>query len=377
MRLVDRLIYRELRGPLLNSFFLFVVMLFSANYLFKVTDLLVQGVPLPTVLRLALYSLPASITQALPMAMLLGCLLAFGRLSADSETIAAYASGISFYRLVRPVAVVGLLVSVITIAWNETVVPPSMRAYFRTMHDATEKLWATDRPLDYSQKREDGSVDEHVIIDGGYDARTQTLRRVTILKMSDDPARKGRPDVVIYAEKAIARDPRGTDWEFFNVFVQPLRVDPQAGLQAHSYFQKLKTLPRGARIGKTFRGIMEAEVKDNRRMTFRQLSDKINQERAQGEDTAADEVDLWEKVSLPLASLIFGLVGAPLGVRPQRGSKAMGFGIAIVIIFLYWVVYHWSYLVGKGGGMPPMLASFAADLLGLIAAVFLVSRTRQ
>src|SRR5262249_43228899 len=140
-----------------------------------------------------------------------------------------------------------------------------------------------------------------------------------------------------------------------------LRADPNSRLQADSYFDRAetRTLPRNVRIGREFIGFVAADATDNHRMTFRQLRDKIAQDRIRGgTNTLGDEVDLWEKLSLPLASLIFGLVGAPLGVRPHRGSKSLGFGMAIAIIFLYWVIYRWMYIVGKSGGIPPALASF-------------------
>ncbi|MBM3496151.1 MAG: LptF/LptG family permease, partial [Armatimonadetes bacterium] len=94
-------------------------------------------------------------------------------------------------------------------------------------------------------------------------------------------------------------------------------------------------------------------------------------------DLGGDEVNLWEKVAFPIAALIFGMVGAPLGVRPQRGSKAMGFGVAIAVIFCYWLVHNGMFQLGRGGTVQPMLAAFAANVLGLIAATVLVARTRQ
>ena len=41
----------------------------------------------------------------------------------------------------------------------------------------------------------------------------------------------------------------------------------------------------------------------------------------------------------------------------------MGFGVAIAIIFLYWVLYNGMWVVGKKGGLPPMLASFTPNIL--------------
>ena len=379
MKLVDRLILRELMGPLINSVLMFLMLLFASYYLFKVTELLVQGVDLMTVIKVALYSIPTLFTQTLPMGMLLGTLLAFGRLSGDSEHIALFATGVSFTRIVRPVAFVGVVVSIIAFAWNETVVPRSMRAYYDLIQNATERIGSLNKPVSYVVKRPEGEgVSEFVTVENGYDAKTQTLRKVTILKMSDDPAHLGEPEGCIYADRVSARDEKGVDWTFYDVYVRYLKPDPKGKYVNETHVDVAQTLPMKAKIGRTFRGVMEAGVTDNRRMTFRELRDKINRERAQGNlNTAGDEVDLWEKCSTPMASLIVGVVGAPLGVRPQRSGKTMGFGIAILLIFLYWVVYHWMYLVGKGGGIPPILASFVANILGAIAAIILIVKARQ
>ena len=66
------------------------------------------------------------VTQTLPMSMLLACLLGFGRLSGDSEHIALYAGGISFFRMVRPVAWMGIVISIFTFLWSEAVMPPAL-----------------------------------------------------------------------------------------------------------------------------------------------------------------------------------------------------------------------------------------------------------
>jgi lipopolysaccharide export system permease protein len=379
MKYVDRLVWRELFGPLVSSVLMFLMLLFTSAYLIKLTDLMVQGAPFSVVAKVGFYSLPLLITQTLPMGLLLGTLLAFGRLSGDSEHIALYACGVSFYRIARPVAVTGLVVGVLAIVWNETVVPPATSEMYRLQQTVVETIKATDRPLHYVDKKKDSEkVDIVVIIDGGYDVRSRMLRRVTIIKMSDE--KPGLPDVVVYADRAVARDAKGLDWEFFDAYVKYLRPDPESTVQADTYFKVLRTLPKGVSLERDFKGILQAEVTDNRRMTFVQLRDKIREERAQGDPARVadgDEFDLWSKVSLPLASLIFGLVAAPLGIRPHRGSKTMGFGIAIGLIFCYWVVHNWMFQVAKGGSMQPLSAAFTADFIGLLAAVYLMYRTRQ
>jgi len=378
---LDRLIIRELIGPLLNSIFMFLAVLFGGAYLFQITDLLVQGAPLGLVLKIAMYTLPALVTQSFPMGMLLGTLLAFGRLSGDSEHIALFGCGISLARVARPVALVGFVVSVVTCFWNETVVPPAQAAFYDLRHSARENLEAGARPMDYIIRRDDGTVDEVVTIQGGYDAKRRRFRRVTILKMSDDPLRRGQPEVIVYADSAEPRgsDPKGRDWVYHDVYITYLRPDPERRTFLDSYSQRASTvtLPSNVRMGRDFKGVLAQTPLDNRVMSFRDLRAKIERDNARGENTLGAQVDLWEKVSVPLASLIFGLVAAPLGLRPHRGSKAMGFGIAIGIIFLYWVLYRWMYTLGKGGSIPPMLASFAGCLVGLAVAAILIHRARQ
>ena len=385
MKAVDRLVLRELFGPFWNSVFMFLSVLFATAYLFSFTEYLTQGVPMTTVGKMVLLSLAALVTQTLPMAMLLGTLLAFGRISGDSEHIAFYAGGISFYRTILPVALMGLAVSVATFAWNETVVPPAQREFLRLKAMAVEDAATSGKPIFYTVKNQNTDhVDEFINIHGGFDRKTGWFRGVTILKMSEDPQRRGRADFYLEAEKAKPdeKNQGGLNWRFENIRV--LTLKPTGGAWPEMTIQSATTEvisgQLGAEIGmrRTLRELIEQQKKDNRTMTFKELRDRIRQERAAGNlNTAGDEVDLWEKVSLPLASVIFGLVGAPLGIRPHRGSKAMGFGVAIAIIFAYWVVYRWMYVVGQGGGLPPIIASFTACFLGLIAAGFLVARTRQ
>lgn len=378
MKRVDRLIWHELLGPLVFSVFMFLVLLFTSAYLIKLTDLLVQGASMALVMKVALYSLPMLVTQTLPMGMLLGTLLAFGRLSGDSEHIALYAGGISFYRIARPIAWAGLIVGVLAIVWNETVVPPATAEMYRLQDTVLQNIKAVDKPLRYDVKRpHTDNVDEIVNIDGGYDAKTRSLRRVTIIKMSDDPKRLGQPEFMVYADRAVFRDPRGADAVFYDGYMKDMRPDPKR-VWTLFHVATSQSLPKGVGLKRDFKGVMQSDITDNRRMTFVQLRDKIKEERDRSDPSAdADEFDLWSKISLPLASLIFGLVAAPLGIRPQRGSKTMGFGIAIVLIFLYWVVHNWMYQYAKGGAMPPIFAAFTADGLGLVAAALLLYRTRQ
>ena len=73
-----------------------------------------RGLPLSSILRLFAYIMPAFLEVTVPMAMLLAILIAFGRLSADSEMVALRSSGLSLYQLVPPVAIFVALTTLAT-----------------------------------------------------------------------------------------------------------------------------------------------------------------------------------------------------------------------------------------------------------------------
>ncbi len=384
MRLIDRVIVKELIGPFLNGMFMFLMLLFAATYLFPMSEFLVKGVPLWDVLRLVFYSAPSLLTQTFPMAMLLAALLGMGQLSANREIVAIFAAGISFPRAARAVIVMGALVSVAAFVWNDTVVPPSSAVFQKIKQEVARHLIHSDEPLSYNVESKDKKgIDEFVKADGGIDARTRTLRRVTIVKFSTDPRRRGEPEVVVTCDHAQAVDQIGLNWTYFKGFITMYLPDKATGRIENVRvidFDEFKTLPNHATIGKTFEEVLNTQSDDPNSKSFRQLRHEINADRAKGEisDARGKEVDLYGKIALPLASLIFGVVGAALGVSTKRGGgNAVGFGMAIFIVFLYWVFYHAMFVVGKNGGLPPMLASFSADIVGAVAGIALAMRASQ
>ncbi len=384
MRLIDKLVLKDLIGPFVNGLLMFMLLVFTAASLFQATDLLVQGVALWTVTKFILFSLPAVVAQTFPMAMLLAGLLGFGRLSADREIIAVFASGVSFPRAARMVFLMGALVSVVAFFWNDWVVPPASTAMWDLKTEAVKQLAKSDRPLKFALESKDGSgsLDGYVYVGGGYDARTQTMRRVTIAKYSRDAKRLDQPEVVVYCDRAVF-DKGQRKWLYQDGYSLVYTPDKTTGYIENVmplYFHELQALPKNVSLGKNFDEMVSSEITDANRKSFGELSREIRDDRQKGRDVEArgKEVDLYGKIALPFASLIFGVVGAALGLNTQRGGgKSVGFGLAIFIVFLYWVFYHSMFVVGKNGAMSPILASFAADIVGAVVGLVLTLRASR
>lgn len=382
MKLIDKLVWKELIGPFITGLFMFLMLVFAAGTLFKAADWLVQGVPPLLVLRLVILSLPGVITQTLPMAMLLAGLLSYGRLSADREATAIFASGITFLRSARVVFIMGAVVSLVAFLWNDIVVPPASASFESLKDEALKSISKSDKALSFRKERSDNKgVEMSVEVMGGYDLNRKVLRNVTITKYAVGGKQDRRPEIILYCDEAKPGDQDGLDWVYQNGYIIAVTPDEESGKIEYAIpvtFEELRSNPKAPSLGKNFEEVLRSKVTDPNTKSFNEFRKEIQQRKAKGEIVRGQEVDLYGKISLPIASFIFGIVGAALGITTKRGAgKTVGFGMAIFIVFLYWVFYHSMFVVGKNGGLPPMLASFMADIVGAVAAVLLAMRASR
>ena len=101
--IIDRYVAREVLAPFAVGVGLLTFALVTGRLL-KLSDMVVNhGVSLGEVMHIIGYIMPAFLELTFPMAVLLGVLLGFGRMSGDRELIAARACGISLHRHAIPV----------------------------------------------------------------------------------------------------------------------------------------------------------------------------------------------------------------------------------------------------------------------------------
>src|SRR5262249_26098449 len=113
-KILHRYIFREVVTPFLLGLGIFTFVLLIARLL-KLIELVVnRGLPATQILELLGYLMPAFLEVTVPMAMLLAILIAFGRLSADSEMIALRSSGMSLYQLLPPITAFVVFATILT-----------------------------------------------------------------------------------------------------------------------------------------------------------------------------------------------------------------------------------------------------------------------
>jgi lipopolysaccharide export system permease protein len=134
-----RYVLKELIGPFLAALF-GITFLFVVDFLVKILDnVLSKGLPASTVLEIFVLNLAWMLSLSIPMAVLVACLMAFGRLSGDHEITAVKAAGVSPLSLMRPVMLVALLVTVLMILFNNWILPEANHRSVELMNAVSRK----------------------------------------------------------------------------------------------------------------------------------------------------------------------------------------------------------------------------------------------
>lgn len=373
MKLIDRLVIRDIVGPFLFGVAAFSSLAFALSVLLKITDWVTRGMPLSIALQIVVYSLPNILFLTLPMATLLGVLMGITRLSGESEVVAAFAGGISLYRIAVPIVGMGILVSGFAILLNEVVAPIANSRTAR-LEKAVFKQASTKGQ---SFTLEDKATNSLIIVRGGLDEGNNVLRDVTVMQFYNK-----QPVVLVYASRAEwaglydrKKAYRWTLYDGYTTFLNPR--DPHQ--MATTAFRNTQT--REIVIQKTPSELAMFKHTKSDQMTFRQLSRWVRYLSAHP-DRPWDEirrfdVDRWNKISIPLTSLIFAMIAAPLGIRPQRSSSGVGFGLSILVILLYWIVGRYTFSLGVQGNVGPIVAAFAPSVLGILTAAVLLRRAAK
>ena len=99
--------------------------------------------------------------------------------------------------------------------------------------------------------------------------------------------------------------------------------------------------------------------------------------RSAGKPTREIESELHKRLSLPFACLLFGLIGAPLGMRRTRSGKSAGIAIALLVFLVYYILLASGTNLSNTGKLPPAVAYWLPNVLMTAGAVVLVVKKGQ
>jgi lipopolysaccharide export system permease protein len=129
-------------------------------------------------------------------------------------------------------------------------------------------------------------------------------------------------------------------------------------------------------IEETPADLAQEEV-DEENMNFRELRAYVDRVRRSGGRVEKHLVDLWFKLSFPLAGSIFVLIGIAFAAGKRKPSIATGFGVTLVVSFAYYIILRIGQTLGHNGVLPPLLAAQMGNIIFLVVGVLLLSRANR
>ncbi|GAB1352958.1 MAG TPA: LptF/LptG family permease [Candidatus Rifleibacterium sp.] len=357
IRILDRYIFTQLIGPFLFGFFLFVTIIAIDPLMSTLQSIVNENIPMSVMGRWFLNRLPQDMIFTFPMSVLLANLLVFGRMSKDSETTALRAGGTNFFRILLPVVIFALMVTLFSFVFNELVVPTANQQARNIRRTEIMRLVEPEASENSVMRTSDGAF--------AYARKVfekRGLMEKVLLEYYDD---KGVLEKRISAATA---EWDGSAWVLKSVIEQS--YSEADGLAAPATRPEL----RMATIEESPEDFARQSKKPNE-MSYSELKGRIEAyERTQFMDTTEMRVGLAMKTSLPFASFFFAIIGASFGLTNNRSGAFIGFGVSILIIFIYYVMMSLFTALGKSGFLPPLLAAWAQNIIFAFVGFYIVKR---
>jgi lipopolysaccharide export system permease protein len=370
---MDRYILIELLLPFLFGMGLFSSLALSIGTLFDLVRRVTEsGLPLAIAVKILFLKMPAFVVLAFPMSTLLASLMAYSRLSSDSEIIALRSLGVSIYRLVIPALLFSLLVTGLAFIFNDQITPAANYEALLTLEKAVNQ----DRPPtqqsniiypEYGKVRNAEGQEQTILTRLFYaeEFNGTEMKRLTILDRTQTGINQ-----VLTAQSATWNIQENI-WDFYDGTVYIIAPDGSYRNIVRFKHQQL-ALPR-APLDFASRDRGDGE------MSISQAQRYLEVIRLSGDPKKVRklEVRIQAKYSLPFVCFVFGLVGAAIGIRPQNTNKATSFGICVGLIFSYYLLSFLSESMGIWGLMSPFFAAWSPNFLGMTAGLLLLIQSAR
>jgi len=387
-RRITRYVLRELAAPTLLGLLLYTFVLLMNHFFLVAEQALSKNLGFELTLRLFAAGIPKLLVLSIPMAVLLGSLIAMGRLSADHEWVALQATGQGPRVLLVPLALHGLLGTLACLWVYSVVVPRSnyVLSHLRGEVFASSNPAADLRPRVFFEGAQNAVLFVNEIRPGG----DRRLEGVLCIQADKET---GFTQIVLARHGDLYPAGDGTGAMLVDFFEGEVRrYVPEDGEKKYYYLTFAELKGQRLEAPAFLRNLLKPPDKSSQDMTLPELWGQLRATRAElaaiGAGAAAGRrltverrlrwalVEMHQRLALPLAALLFSVLALPLGITSARTGKGAGFALSVVVV----VVYRAVYVLGRNqsvlGHLPPFVGPWIADVLILIWALWAFRRLR-
>ncbi len=360
MHLMDKYILKGFFQKLFSTTLAFIVIFIVVDIIDHLDKFIDSSMPAVAILKYYIYTIPWFISIGFPMAILLSTVFTLSLLQKHSELTALKASGIGVNRVAIPLLLMGFLFSFISFHFDNEVVTSNyqkrilLEEKYRLRSSSSKNVKKRDiyRQLDsqsvLSIKRFQSSNQT------AYGVSIQTFENQDVIKRLDankmvwnEADQKWNIEKYSqrkWANNQIIFDASKIDTSL-SLGITPLDLTRETGKPEEMNYNELK--------------LFVDKIKQN----------SINEPRW--------EVNLHFKTALAGTSFLMVLFGIPLAIRKPRSSLAMGIGLSIGVIFLYYAALKFGQTLGYKGVLSPFISVWWANISFFCVGVYLFFKTKS
>jgi lipopolysaccharide export system permease protein len=352
---LNRYLIKQAVFPFLSGFLLFSLILLM-DRAFQLFDFLIgKNVPLKSVIGIFTYSLPFIFALTVPMGVLVSTIAIYGRMSGDFEILAMRALGINPLSLTKGIFLASLGVTIGMVFFNIYILPESnfrlKKLYLEvsrarpTLHLFPEKfneisegytLWAES--IDHAKSKLKGIIIQEDI--SGEPTRTIHAETGDMKVVGDSlifSLKQGETHIL---------DPKNPG-EYRIVSFDNYIISIPLGEK------RARSISRGYREMNLQQLLENARRTDVKRTKWRYL------------------LEAHKKFSIPFASLVFVLIGVPLGIQTRKGGLGNGITLSFILFILYYLILVGGEELCERGVLYPSLSMWTPNIIIGLAGLIL------
>ena len=410
MKILSKYILKEHAGPFILSTAIITFVMLLDRILDLLNLIITKRLAPFTFFKVFGLSLPFMLALSIPMAVLVGTIMAFGRLSSDNEITAFKASGINIYRMMAPIVVVAILLSFFMIYFNNNVLPDSnfaLKNLLLQIHSRrpTSELKPglftklKDYNFYYHSKDKETEIFNQIVI---YDRNPGNFPRIiTAINGKIELSNGGNSlSAVLYngeIHEIDNNDPEKYKSIIFKKYqidipdlgfgVNPSRYAQRGDREMSSKDMKLKI----ENLEKTCQSKIDEltkyqiqlselknNIKDEKKITKEtiKLKNLINLREHRIKSLSSEiskyEVEIHKKYSIAFACLVFILIGAPIGMMTRTNTIGMGFAVSSFIFLVYYISLFAGEELADRMIISPFIAMWISNIIFIVVGIYLV-----
>ncbi len=384
-RTIELYITREFLFSFLVAFFFFFFIFFVNQLLLLARNVMISAVSVLDVLRIMLYSIPIILSLTFPFASLSGAAMTLGNLSSSREIVAIRSSGISYWRIFRPLLLMGILLSLLSFGINDMLLPLGTIQYRSLYRELIYKIPELEiRPftptllkdtLMVSRSSGSEGVEDIVMIDTSSSLEKRRVLFADSGSFTQDSFQFHNVHGVTSRDSDAFEYLRAHDMELFfdlaSITFTMISLSPSemsirdVYAEVHQRRQRIAS----SRAQDQLR-ITEIEQKLEQRDTSPQQIVSLGQELSSLETKSYRsttlkfyEIELFRKLALPMGCFFLLFIAFPIASFPMQHGKMIGFGVGVIASTIYWFLLFLGQSAGPTSALPSWLIMLGPNLL--------------